>query len=169
MKNKNLISLSVAFAFLTLSVTGLLLYLVKHNHTTTGIHTVFGLLFTSFAVFHIINNWSSLMSYSRERATGGLQKELLVSSLVVGIFLAGTWLELPPFAQIDELGDYFRKGKDDKPRKPPGTYNMMLEVTRNHKTEKYETVVDVNKEGEFKINSGDSTLLITGKLQKPGR
>ncbi len=120
MKKKNIISLSIALTFLTLSITGLLLYLVKHNDTTTIIHVVFGLLFISFAIFHIINNWSSLAGYT----TGGeskIKREFLWSFAFVGAFLVGSFFHLPPFEQIEEFGSMVRKlgngnGKGRTPR-----------------------------------------------------
>ena len=54
MKKKNLISLSVAFAFLALSITGILLYVKQKAHAVEMTHTIFGLIFVSFAIFHII-------------------------------------------------------------------------------------------------------------------
>ncbi len=108
MKNKNFVSLSMAFTFTSLSITGLLLYLIKHNKTTTSIHVVFGLLFLTFAVFHIINNWSSLASYTKSKSAGSFQKEFVWSFVVVAIFLAGTWLNIPPFGEIEPLGDKIR-------------------------------------------------------------
>lgn len=123
MKNKNFVSLSLSLAFLALSVTGLLLYLVKHNKETTSIHVVFGLLFLSFAVFHISNNWSSLISYAKSRTGGSLQKELLLSITIVGIFLAGTWLGIPPFSEVEELGEEIRNGDGERKRETRVTFN----------------------------------------------
>jgi uncharacterized membrane protein len=108
MKNKNFVSLSMALTFTSLSITGLLLYLVRHNKTTTSIHVVFGLLFLAFAIFHIINNWSSLASYTKSKSAGSFQKEFILSFAVVAIFLAGTWLNIPPFGEIEPLGDTIR-------------------------------------------------------------
>jgi uncharacterized membrane protein len=123
MKNKNLISLSLALTFVSLSVTGLLLYLVKHNKTTTSIHVVFGLLFLVFAAFHIINNWPSLISYAKSRNGVSIQKELLVSLLLVGIFLIGTWLRIPPFGEIEELGEEIRNGEGERRRDTKLVFN----------------------------------------------
>jgi hypothetical protein len=123
MKNKNFVSLSLSLVFLTLSVTGLLLYLVKHNKETTSIHVVFGLLFLSFAVFHISNNWSSLISYAKSRTEGSLQKELLLSITIVGIFLAGAWLGIPPFSEVEELGEEIRNGGGERKRETRVTFN----------------------------------------------
>jgi uncharacterized membrane protein len=123
MKNKNLVSLSLSLTFLTLSITGLLLYLIKHNKETTSIHVVFGLLFISFAIFHIINNWSSLISYAKTRSGASIQKELIVSLVIVGVFLGGTWLRIPPFGEIEELGEEIRNGEGEREREAKVVFN----------------------------------------------
>lgn len=66
MKNKNIISLTIGFAFLSIAVTGILLYIKQKSHAAEITHTVFGLIFIGFAIFHIMNNW--LLLYE------GLQK-----------------------------------------------------------------------------------------------
>jgi hypothetical protein len=63
LKTKNLISLSVGLAFLTLSFTGLMLYFLPHTPTTSLTHTIFGFTFLLAAIFHIRNNWISLKTY----------------------------------------------------------------------------------------------------------
>jgi len=147
MKKKNIISLSVALSFLTLSVTGLLLYLVQHNKPTVVIHVVFGLLFIAFAIFHIINNWSSLTAYS----TNGIKikREFLWSFAFTGAFLVGSYFLLPPFMQIEELGSKIRK-RNSPPRVAKITF------------EEIETNAEENgKALRFIIQKGKETVLPT--------
>ncbi len=104
MKNKNLISLSVAFAFLALSITGILLYIKQKSHAAEITHTIFGLTFVGFAVFHIVNNWSSITGYSKERTSGGFKKEFIVVGLGFILILAGTITEiLEPVAEAGRI------------------------------------------------------------------
>ncbi len=108
MKRKNIISLSVALAFLALSATGLLLYLKQKSHAAEVIHTIFGLLFIGFAIFHILNNWMSLKAYTKPTRGGGLvRKEFVVASAIFGVVLVGAGFNLPPFEPIAEAGRYF--------------------------------------------------------------
>ncbi len=110
MKKKNIISLSVAFAFLALSSTGILLYVKQKAHAVEITHTIFGLVFVCFAVFHIINNWSSITGYSKERKSGKYQKEFMIASFGFLLLLAGGATEfLEPVA---EAGKIFAKKKE---------------------------------------------------------
>lgn len=107
MKKKNLVSLSVAAIFLVLGSTGLLLYFKQKPEAVEMTHTVFGLLFITLAVFHIVNNWGSLRAYAKDRQQGGFRKELLVVSAaaVVMVTLAATEVLEP----VAEFGRIFAK------------------------------------------------------------
>jgi undecaprenyl pyrophosphate phosphatase UppP len=74
-KKKNIISLTIAFAFLSIAITGLLLYFAIKSGPVTAIHVAFGLLFIGFAIFHIKNNRASKKAYSTEQKGGsGIKK-----------------------------------------------------------------------------------------------
>ena len=116
MKKKNLISLSVAFAFLSLATSGLLLYIGKKPKPVETIHVIFGLTFLGFVIFHIINNWSSLVSYSKEATGSKIKKEFF---LVLGgctIVLLGAGFMLPPFEPIAEAGKALFRGGESRER-----------------------------------------------------
>lgn len=89
MTKKNLISLSVAFSFLALSVTGILIYLKQSPEPIKITHTIFGLVFVGFAIFHILNNWSSIVAYSKARQTGKFQKEFWAAGGIFMLLLIG--------------------------------------------------------------------------------
>ncbi|MDB5275296.1 MAG: hypothetical protein JWR61_251 [Ferruginibacter sp.] len=114
MKKKNIISLSIALAFLFLSVTGLLLYFGLKPEFVTSIHVLLGLIFIGFAFFHIKNNWPSLKVYTKDRKEGGIKKEFLVAAAVVGIFLLGAGFSLPPFGEIQHFGEDLTRGGGGK-------------------------------------------------------
>lgn len=111
MKKKNIISLTIALAFLFLAITGLLLYFGLKPEPVTAIHVLLGLTFIGFAVFHIKNNWPSLKVYTKERKEGKIKKEFLIAAVVVGIFLMGAGFSLPPFAQIQHFGEDLTRGE----------------------------------------------------------
>jgi len=104
MKSKNLVSLSVATVFTVLSITGLLIYLGQGNHFVEHTHAWFGVLFFGAAVFHIINNWSSIKGYSTDRKTGGIKRELILPGAIVLLFVAGTALDWPVFKDLANAG-----------------------------------------------------------------
>lgn len=111
MKKKNIISLTIALAFLFLAITGLLLYFGLKPEPVTAIHVLLGLTFIGFAVFHIKNNWPSLKVYTKERKEGKIKIEFLIAAVVVSIFLMGAGFSLPPFTQIQHFGEDLTRGE----------------------------------------------------------
>ena len=107
MKKKNLVSLSVAAIFLVLGSTGLLLYVKQKAHAVEMTHTIFGLLFVTLAIFHIVNNWGSLRAYTTEKQQGGIRKEFWVVAIaaVTMVTLAATEVLEP----VAEFGRIFAK------------------------------------------------------------
>ncbi len=146
MKRKNIISLSVAFAFLSLSITGILLYIKQKAHAVEITHTVFGLIFVGFAVFHIVNNWSSITGYSKERTSGKFKKEFIIAFLVFGVVLAGTASEiLEPVAEA---------GKIFAPKRPKRPENLSFEEVKTNQELKgtaLRILIEKNKETELPI------------------
>lgn len=114
MKRKNLISLTIAFAFTALAITGILLYVKQKAHFIEITHTLTGLLFVGFAVFHIVNNWSSITGYSKDKKSGGIKKELFVAAAIAGIVIIGGLTEV--LEPVAEFGRIFKeKPKGEKP------------------------------------------------------
>lgn len=107
MKKKNLVSLTISLAFLTLATTGILLYVKQKPHFVEMTHTIFGLLFVSVAIFHIVNNWASLKTYMRDRNSGSIQKELIVAVVVVATLIVLSVTEV--LEPVAEFGRIFAK------------------------------------------------------------
>ena len=113
MKKKNIISLSIAFAFVVLGTTGILLYVKQKPHFVEMTHTIFGLIFFGFAIFHIVNNWGSLKNYSKDKNTGAFKKELLVAGTIGIIVLVLALTEV--LEPVAEFGRIFAPKKGPKP------------------------------------------------------
>ena len=122
MKKKNLISLSVAFAFLALSITGILMYVKQKAHAVEITHTIFGLIFVGFAIFHIVNNWSSITAYSKERKSGKVQKELIIVGIAFVVILVAAATEL--LEPVAEAGRIFAEKRP--PRTEQLTFNEVI-------------------------------------------
>ena len=114
MKSKNLVSLSVALVFLVLSVTGLLIYFAQGSHAVEHIHAWFGILFVAAAVFHIVNNWSSIMGYSKDRRTGGIRREFVLPAVIAIVFAGGIAADLPVFGKLANAGKTLVRGNKPK-------------------------------------------------------
>lgn len=123
MNKKKLVSFGVAAIFLALGTTGLLLYLVQHNKPTKVIHTTFGLFFVAVAIFHIVNNWSSLVSYLKDKGVIKLNREFILVILLAAGSVVGAGLMLPPFEFIEEFGEELRSG--DRPRTPKVSFSRI--------------------------------------------
>ena len=117
MKSKNLVSLSVAVVFFVLASTGLLIYFGQGSHVVEHTHAWFGILFVGAAVFHITNNWSSIVAYTKSRRTGGIQKEFVVPAVIAAVFAAGIGFDIPVFDKLANAGKNLVRG--DKPRGGP--------------------------------------------------
>lgn len=113
MKKKNIISLSIAFAFVVLGTSGILLYIKQKPHFVEMTHTIFGLIFFGFAIFHIVNNWGSLKNYSKDKTTGAFKKELLVASIIGLIVLTLSVTEV--LEPVAEFGRIFAPKRGPKP------------------------------------------------------
>ena len=117
MKPKNLVSLSVSAAFAVLAITGMLIYLGQGNHTIDHTHAWFGVLFVGAAIFHIVNNWSSIKGYSVNRREGGIRRELILPSLLTLLFVAGIALDWPVFKDLANAGKRAFGPKKEKKEK----------------------------------------------------
>lgn len=117
MKTKNLISLTIAFCFVIMSISGLFLYFgQKEWHAIETLHILFGVIFLGFAFFHILNNWSSITGYSKSKREGTWQKELKVAAGIFAIFLIGGSLEVEPFMALAHGGKRLFGGKRERPQ-----------------------------------------------------
>jgi hypothetical protein len=146
MKRKNIISLSIAFAFLSLSITGILLYIKQKAHATEITHTVFGLIFVGFAIFHIVNNWSSITGYSKEKKSGKFQKEFIIAASIFGLVLIGTVTEI--LEPVAEAGRVFA-GK--RPPRPEKLSFEEIKTNQDLKGTSLRVLIEKNKETELPI------------------
>lgn len=112
MKKKNFISLTIVFAFMVLSISGILLWVKQKAHPIEMAHTIFGLTFVGFAIFHIINNWDSITGYSKSKKTGSIQKEFIIAGIIALALLVGALTEV--LEPVAEFGRIFAKGGKPK-------------------------------------------------------
>lgn len=169
MKSKNLVSLSVAAVFLVLSVTGLLIYFGQGNHTVDHTHAWFGMLFFAAAMFHIVNNWSSIKGYSVNRKAGGIRRELIVPSLIAILFTVGIAADWPVFK------DLANAGKKLFPReKKKELSQAAVDSIANRVTTDYTAAINTGDTAAFAKNTSShatistetGTVLSSGELLK---
>ncbi len=134
---RSLTSLSLLWMFLTLLVSGVVLYvappgriahwtqwrllgLTKENWQ--AVHTLCALAFLVGGLFHILKfNWGAVTSYLR-RSRQGKQAFLWSVSgsiLVAAAVIVGTLAGIPPFATVMELGERASQGWASRGDEPP--------------------------------------------------
>lgn len=112
MKNKSYLTLFMAYCFVVIAITGIMMYLLRHSNTTSAIHTTLGLLFLAFVGFHVKNNWSSLKAYSIKRKKATISKAFVVVLLAGLAVTAAIYANLAPFRSIYDWGNQIRASQD---------------------------------------------------------
>lgn len=121
-------SFGLAFSFLLILITGVVLYFAPAGRVSrwigwefTGfnltaweaLHTIFSYVFIGFALVHLlVFNWKAFYNYLKKRSKKGIhrRRELFLASLVTIIIFFGTLFHIPPFGSVMDFG-YFLSGK----------------------------------------------------------
>ena len=121
--SRSIISIFMLFGFLTILMTGLLSYVLRYNQLLSAVHTVFGLLFVGYGIFHLKNNLKPLISYIKKPKIKRLSYFcfLLIPLIVIGV-AAG----LPPFQTIVDIGYVL---KEQKPIEREVTETIYTRIT----------------------------------------
>ncbi len=136
-RNKTFVSFLTTLGFLTMSITGIVIFFVPQGQIAFwidwrflrlsksdwgDIHIATSLFFIIAGLFHIYFNWKVLLSYIREKSTGLIKSipEMTVSLLITLFILAGAIFKIPPIAQLIQLSNFFHekhwvKSPDHKP------------------------------------------------------
>ncbi len=99
--NRAAVSIFMLFGFATILITGLLSYGLRYNSLLSAVHTVFGLTFVFFGVFHLKNNLKSIVNYFRQPKA---KRYVWLGTLMVPVTVIGLSAGLPPFQSIVDLG-----------------------------------------------------------------
>ncbi len=99
--SRAIISLFMLLGFITLLVTGLLSYGMRYSSVLSAIHTIFGLTFIAFGLFHLRNNLRPIGLYLKQSKA---KKWLYVGLALVPITVVGVMAGLPPFKTVVDLG-----------------------------------------------------------------
>lgn len=94
---RKIISLSIAFSFTILAITGVLSYIKDYSRVLATIHTTFGFLFTIGIIGHLVNNFKPLKNYSKSK---------LILPIAIGssLLFAGAYFQVPPFSYFMDYG-----------------------------------------------------------------
>lgn len=138
------ISFALTYSLIILLISGLILYVsppgrYAHwvNWTLLGftkegwqaIHTIFSLAFVVLSLFHLFSvNWKAFLSYLKSKTSKSTSKkrELVLSSLIVLIFFAGTVFSIPPFSSVMELSENLTGSWEKTEETPPVPHAELL-------------------------------------------
>lgn len=136
MKMKKVISLISLLSFLVTFLTSVILYLVPQGRVAywaswklwglskeewAAIHTNVGFLFLAALLFHIYYNWKPMISYLKNRVRNFVlfTREFNVALVVTVLVTVGTYMEIPPFSTIIEIGESIKDEAAKEYGEPP--------------------------------------------------
>lgn len=99
--NRPVVSVLMLFGFVTIVITGLLSYGLRYNSVLSAVHTIFGLAFVSFGIFHLKNNLKPIFQYLKQ--TKG-RRWAWISVLLIPLTVVGVIAGLPPFQTVVDAG-----------------------------------------------------------------
>jgi hypothetical protein len=111
---KKITSLTLAFSFLVMTYTGIMLFICPHGRVAYwsdwhflgltknqygDLHTTSMLVFIFFGTLHIYYNWKPILSYlkNQQRKISFTKREFLVALSINLVFIAGTITAVQPF------------------------------------------------------------------------
>ena len=133
---KKITSLSLGFAFLIMSYTGVILYFVPKgkvaywadwhllglSKTQYGeIHTTSMVIFLVFGILHIYYNWKPIVSYlkDKQKKVSFTKKEFLIAFGLNFLFVVGTLYMIQPFKAFLDLQEGIKDGWTQEYGEPP--------------------------------------------------
>lgn len=136
MSIRKITSLTALLAFLVMLLTSIILYIVPHGRVAYwadwrlwglskdqwgAIHINSGFLFLLALMLHIYYNWKPILLYLKNRAKQLilLTREFNVAFLLTVVCVLGTYLEVPPFVTIINIGDQIKGAATQKYGEPP--------------------------------------------------
>lgn len=99
--SRPLVSILMLCGFLTIVVTGIMSYSFRYNQLLSAVHTVFGLLFVFYGIFHLRNNLRPLGSYLKKNE---MRKWVWSSVLIIPVVIISLGLGVPPAQWLVDAG-----------------------------------------------------------------
>lgn len=99
--NRPIVSIFMLFGFLTILVTGLMSFVLRYNSLLSAVHTVFGLLFVGYGIFHLKNNFRPMLQYLKQKRG---KRWAWLSMLLIPVSVVALVAGLPPFQTVVDVG-----------------------------------------------------------------
>lgn len=181
MNLRKLTSLILAWSFVILAVTSIVLYIVPSgrvafwaNWTLLGLdkhgwgalHTNVGYLFIAVSIIHIVLNWKLIVNYIKKKARekaqehAGLNKDMIGSIVIVLFFSVFTIADLPPVSWIQAFGEGLKESSEVKYGSPPYGHAEMssLQLYCTRTAQDVEKAVKALQEAGVSITGTDQSI-----------
>lgn len=178
MDTRKLTSLILAWSFVVLAITSIVLYITPSGRVAFwaswslwglgkeewgALHTNIGYLFLAASGIHIVLNWKLILNYMKKKAREALavNSNTVTSVVVVLVFSVFTMAEIPPLSYIQTLGEGIKELSEIKYGSPPYGHAEMssLELYCSR------TETDVEQAKQLLVDAG---ITFTGKDQSIG-
>ncbi len=136
LKWRRVVSLSLLLLAAVLTTTGIVLYIAPQGRIAYwsdwhflgldkeqlgSIHTTSSFAFVVLGWLHTWYNWKAIVGYlkNKTRQLRVMTPEMIVASVVVTLFVVGTGLSWPPFAQVMDAGAAAKDWWEEREGSPP--------------------------------------------------
>jgi len=179
---KKIISLTLSFSFLIMSITGVMLYIVPKgkvaywadwqifglSKTQYGdIHITSMFLFLVVTIWHIYYNWKPLINYLRDstKKVTLFKKEFLIALTLNTAFVVGTLIGVQPFQFALDINDDIKSYWEKEYGSPPYGHaeESSLSSFSRYMGVDVKKVIVLLKEKNIKVESSTQTLLEISK------
>jgi len=168
------ISLLSTFSFITLAVTGVILYITPPGRIANwtnwtfwtltkqqwiGLHICFATLFLIVSALHIWLNFKPLINYfvNKAQAASKFRVEWLIAIFVCGIVFAGAMKPFAPFSSLLNLNDRIKFSWEEPKQRAPVPHAELLTIEDLAKTAGMEpdTILQNLNAGGIEANISD--------------
>jgi hypothetical protein len=153
---KAFVSFYVAFSFLALAVSGIVLYIAPPGRIANwsvwqllflskaqwqAMHTIVALMFLVAASFHVYFNWKVLVAYLTSKLQAGIRmkRELAAAALAGSAILAVSTAGVPPFGTVMDVGEEIKNSWSTSSSEPPIPHAELMTVAKLSETVKIPT------------------------------
>lgn len=170
-------SLLLSLAFLSMLVSGTMLFLTPRGRTANwtdwtlvgldkhqwgSVHVNNSIVFVAIAIVHLLLNWSVLARYIKKKTSTGLnmKKELALATVLAGVCIVGPIWNLPPFSNLMGLNEDIKDYWDENAQEAPVPHAEEFSLTELASTIELsiEDVSSALAEAGFATAGADQTL-----------
>lgn len=173
---RKIISLTTFFSFVLLFVTSVVLYVTPHGRVAYwsnwqlwglsktqwgALHTNLGVLFTVVGVWHLVLNWSAIVSYLSRRQQALCSSAMVWSFVITVVVSVGTLVDVMPFSGVQVLGERIKDRASMVYGEPPYGHAELssLKVLVRHTGLELDDVVERLNTAKITFDSPEQSVL----------